>query len=209
MSTTTTTNASMIKKPQVLWAQREDVLYVTIELADIKNEEVKLDEKVLHFSAIGGAAGDKYEVDLEFYGEVDPKVSSDFQPFCIIFTNFQESHHLKTGQHYAFVIQKKESGPYWPRLLKLSGKPSWLKTDFNKWKDEDEDEDEVEGGAGMPFGGAGMPFDLGGAGGLPSGLDMMNFSSNDFKDEEDDEGEENLESVTEAKGKNEGNFNKL
>jgi prostaglandin-E synthase len=43
------------------------------------------------------------------------------------------------------VIPKKESGPFWPRLLKSDKKVHWVKIDFNKWKDED-DVSEDEGG---------------------------------------------------------------
>ena len=41
-------------------------------------------------------------------------------------------------------MAKKESGPYWPRLLKQTGKFHFLKTDFSKWKDEDEEDEEVD-----------------------------------------------------------------
>jgi len=33
---------------------------------------------------------------------------------------------------------KKDGGPYWPRLLKDTSKVHWLKTDFDKWRDEDD-----------------------------------------------------------------------
>ena len=40
-----------------------------------------------------------------------------------------------------FILQKKEEGPYWPRLLKDSKKVHWLKANWNKWKDEDDEEE--------------------------------------------------------------------
>ena len=45
-----------------------------------------------------------------------------------------------------FALEKKESGPYWKRLVKDEKKQHWLKIDFNKWKDEDESDDEAGGG---------------------------------------------------------------
>ena len=45
-----------------------------------------------------------------------------------------------------FALEKKEVGPYWPRLCKDKTKQHWLKIDFNKWKDEDESDDEAGGG---------------------------------------------------------------
>ena len=47
-----------------------------------------------------------------------------------------------------FALEKKDGGPFWDRLIKEKTKYHWLKTDFNKWKDEDESEDE-EGGGGQ------------------------------------------------------------
>lgn len=44
-----------------------------------------------------------------------------------------------------FALEKKEPG-FWERLLSEKGKYHWLKTDFNKWKDEDESDDEEGGG---------------------------------------------------------------
>ena len=53
-----------------------------------------------------------------------------------------------------FALEKKESGPFWDRLIKDKNKYHWLKIDFNKWKDEDESDDE-EGGGGAGGGGGG------------------------------------------------------
>jgi prostaglandin-E synthase len=58
----------------------------------------------------------------------------------------------------SFVIQKKEQDEaYWPRLLKASGKPHFLKTDFARWKDEDDEEEE---GAGKDFDMSAVSVDL-------------------------------------------------
>jgi prostaglandin-E synthase len=70
-----------------------------------------------------------------------------------------------------FVLQKKESGPYWDHLLLEKGKPRWLKVDWNKWKDEDE-VDEADA------------FDMGGMG----NFDMSQFANMNMNDmPEDDE----------------------
>jgi prostaglandin-E synthase len=60
--------------PQVTWAQREDVLYVTVQLSDVKDERITLDENKLTFSAIAGVDAKPYAVEMEFYGPVDPQV---------------------------------------------------------------------------------------------------------------------------------------
>lgn len=60
--------------PSVLWAQRADTVLLTIELNDIQNEKYTLNEKSLKFSGQGGTHGDSYELELDFYGEVNPEV---------------------------------------------------------------------------------------------------------------------------------------
>jgi hypothetical protein len=58
---------------------------------------------------------------------------------------FQKSKFAIRERVIEFALEKKDAGPYWDRLVKEKNKYHWLKTDFNKWKDEDESEDE-EGG---------------------------------------------------------------
>ena len=36
------------------------------------------------------------------------------------------------------MFEKKDNAAYWPRLLKGTQKVHWLKTDFDKWRDEDD-----------------------------------------------------------------------
>jgi hypothetical protein len=166
--------------PEVLWAQRQDVLYVTIQLSDLAEEKINLSETTLKFEATNGE-GKPYAVDLEFYHEVDPEVSGmvlykSAVPQTLT-RSVQKSKQAKTGRSFAFIIQKKEAGDYWPRLLKNSQKPHWLKTDFAKWKEEDEVEEDVNTdnpfGNNMDFGAMGgmggmegMPG-MGGMGGMP------------------------------------------
>jgi prostaglandin-E synthase len=139
-----------------LWAQREDCLYVTINVSDLTDEKVTLNETALQFTATR-SDGKQFTVDLQFYAEVDPA----------------NSKYANCGRNYAFVIQKAASGPYWPRLLKDTAKQRWLKTDFAKWRDEDEEEDVPDPMANNPFGGMDMS-QFGGMGGM-GGMDMSQF----------------------------------
>lgn len=116
------------KVPTVTWAQRNDVIYLTICLEDCKNPTINLTDTKLTFSGKGGTNKDLYEISLEFEKEVNP----------------QESKFAVNARNISFVIKKKESGPYWPSLLKGIKKAFWLKTDFNKWKDEDESDDDMD-----------------------------------------------------------------
>merc|ERR1712152_119724 len=65
-----------------------------------------------------------------------------------------------------FALEKKDSGPYWKRLVKEEQKQHWLKVDFNKWKDEDESDDEAGGGQDLEE----MMRQMGGLGGMPPGM---------------------------------------
>ncbi|KAJ3024907.1 UNVERIFIED_CONTAM: hypothetical protein HDU68_007667 [Siphonaria sp. JEL0065] len=187
--------------PEVLWAQRTDELFVTINAADIIEPQITLTKQQLKFEGTS-TAGKKYAVTLDFHAEVDPEAS----------------RQNINARALVFVIVKAVKGAgYWPRLLtKSAGKPHFLKTDFSKWKDEDEEDEEVEaapaggmdmsqfsGMGGMPgmggmggMGGAGGPggmdlealmAQMGGAGGLggAEGMDFSKFAGAGGEDAED------------------------
>jgi len=107
--------------PPVIWAQRTDKLYVTLNIEDCKNIDVKFENATLHFKGCSGQKVD-YDFALEFFKEIDA----------------EKSKYAILPRHIPMVIVKKEGGPYWPRLLKDSTKMHWLKTDFDKWRDEDD-----------------------------------------------------------------------
>ncbi|ESN96440.1 hypothetical protein HELRODRAFT_163501 [Helobdella robusta] len=108
--------------PSVQWAQRKDKLYLTINVEDCKDPTIKLEQNSLHFEGVGNKEALHYDITIEFYGDVDP----------------EKSKHVVLPRHIQFVVYKKESGPFWPRLLKDKTKVHWLKTDFDKWRDEDD-----------------------------------------------------------------------
>ncbi|KAK2184888.1 hypothetical protein NP493_249g04016 [Ridgeia piscesae] len=113
--------------PPVIWAQRNDKVYVTICLPDCSNPTIKLEEDKLYFFGKGGPEQKEYEMTMEFYKEVNP----------------EESKYVVLPRHIPIMVRKKEDGPYWPHLMKQA-KAHWLKTDFDKWRDED-DSDAEEG----------------------------------------------------------------
>ncbi len=66
--------------PTVLWAQRTNEIFLTIDLMDIENPQVNLTAEELHFQ---GRSQDKdYEVNLKFYSKIDPEV---IIIFCLVF----------------------------------------------------------------------------------------------------------------------------
>lgn len=40
-----------------------------------------------------------------------------------------------------FLLLKKKSGDYWPRLMKEKGNYNWLAVDFSRYMDQDEEEE--------------------------------------------------------------------
>ncbi|XP_046397352.1 prostaglandin E synthase 3 isoform X2 [Ischnura elegans] len=118
-----------IHPPPVMWAQRNNVVFLTICLEDCKEPQIKLENDKVYFHGIGGTDKKVHEVTIEFYKEVDADKSVQF----------------KRDRNIEFMLRKKEPGPYWPHLMKDKKKYHWLKVDFNKWKDEDDSEDELGG----------------------------------------------------------------
>ena len=58
----------------MLWAERNDRLFITVEVTDSKEPAVNVtDEGVLTVSTTGGAEGARYEVKLELLHPVDSK----------------------------------------------------------------------------------------------------------------------------------------
>ncbi|CAO1409171.1 unnamed protein product [Diamesa serratosioi] len=136
--------------PPVVWAQRNDVLFVTFNV-ESKDPEFKLTEDTLFFKAVGLPEKKNYEVTINFFSKI----------------NQEKVESKNCGRCFEFVIAKADTkGSYWPSLTTDKKKPHWLKVDFNKWKDEDElDEEEGMGGfndlmasmGGMGGGGDGKP----------------------------------------------------
>lgn len=125
-----------IVPPPVIWAQRPNLLYVTVCLEDCKNPTIDIQSDKLHFKGVGGTESKEHEVTINFYKDID----------------VEKTTKNTKGRTFEFVLMKKEEGPYWPRLTKENTKYHWLKIDFSKWKDEDDSEDEEAAPGGEPKG---------------------------------------------------------
>ncbi|XP_064647752.1 co-chaperone protein daf-41-like [Lineus longissimus] len=118
--------------PPVLWAQDKKRIFLTVELNNIKKNNVKLEPKVLEFDVIGGSDQKEYAFTLNLNQEVIPADS--------------KYGVLPNKRNLEIVLIKKVEGS-WPKLQQESKKPNWLKTDFSRFKDSDEsDTEEPEGG---------------------------------------------------------------
>uniref|UniRef100_A0A0B7BUD2 CS domain-containing protein n=1 Tax=Arion vulgaris TaxID=1028688 RepID=A0A0B7BUD2_9EUPU len=118
-------NATYLPPPPVIWAQRKDKVLLTVQLENVSNPKVTLKDSDLYFHGKGGTANTDHEVQMEFFKEI----------------NSSASKYSTTGRGVTFVLSKKEENlGFWPRLLKDSKKVHYLKTDFEKWRDEDDSE---------------------------------------------------------------------
>ena len=108
--------------PQIKWAQRPKLIFITVCLEDCKSPSIELLPKNLRFQGIGGTDRKNYKVEIEFLKEIIPETSR----FAI------------TDRGVDFVIEKVDSGPYWDRLVNSKTKYHWIKVNFDKWLDEEE-----------------------------------------------------------------------
>ncbi|KAK7315394.1 hypothetical protein VNO77_33940 [Canavalia gladiata] len=157
----------MSRHPPVKWAQRSDVLYITVELPDAQDVKLKLDpEGKFYFSATAGAEKIAYEVDIDLFDKIDVNNSK-----------------ASVGSRNICYLVKKAENKWWDRLLKQGGKPPvFLKVDWDKWVDEDEEQDNKPGSE-MDFGDIDFSkLNMGGG----EGLDF-DAAGNDDDDESDTE----------------------
>lgn len=120
--------------PDVLWAQREDSIYLTIDLKEVQDMKVSLEATKLVFS--GKVGSSSYALDLEFFSPIK-----------------KEESRWKCNRLVEFYL-KKEEETTWTHLRK-AGKAPWVKIDWQKWKDSDDDDKpdfNVDGMGDMNFG---------------------------------------------------------
>jgi len=139
----------------IKWAQRSDSLFLTIAIADCKEETVTLTDDKLVF--VGKSGGKDYSVDIEFFKKCDGEKST---------------YKVNPRSIQMLIIKAEEEEDFWPRLLKDKVKEkNQISIDWDKYVDQDEEEDaekfDDQGMGGMQQGG--MPPGMGGPGGPQGG----------------------------------------
>jgi len=165
------TNTAPIK-----WAQRSDSLYITIALADVKDETIDLTDTNLHFK--GTSESKPYEVNIKFFQPVDSKAEGSTYK---VLPRSVQMHVMKVPSD-----KDDDEEEFWPRLLedKTLAK-NQVKIDWDRYVDEDEEDEAggfdtsgLEGGNTM---GGGPPGMMGGgppgAGGPPGGMGGMDMEA--------------------------------
>ncbi|KAJ9560599.1 hypothetical protein OSB04_005759 [Centaurea solstitialis] len=116
----------MSRHPTLKWAQRDDLLFITIDLPDAKEVKLKLEpEGKFFFSATSGSDNIPYQIDINLYDKVD----------------VNESKYSIGSRNIVYLVKKEET-KWWSRLLKQEGRtPVFIKVDWDKWVDEDEQDE--------------------------------------------------------------------
>jgi len=108
--------------PIIKWAQRKDRLFITINVVHSKKPILDLtDGKKLKYQGTDGTIN--YAFELEFYEEILKEGSKYTLDARNVFLN----------------LQKKNPGPYWPRLIKDKKKYHWIEVDWLYFTEEDEE----------------------------------------------------------------------
>lgn len=109
------------------WYDRKDCVFIEFCVADSKDVKVNFDKTKFGFSCVGGADNVRHENHIDLYEAIDEK----------------ESKHKRTDRSVLCYLRKAQPGVSWPRLTKEKERLTWLKVDFNNWKDwADETDDE-------------------------------------------------------------------
>lgn len=65
------------RHPEIVWAQRSELVFLTVELPDAKDPKVKLEpEGKFVFSAVAGADNFLFEIELELFDKVNVEVGN-------------------------------------------------------------------------------------------------------------------------------------
>mmetsp|Transcript_10027 Transcript_10027/g.22503 ORF Transcript_10027/g.22503 Transcript_10027/m.22503 type:complete len:176 (+) Transcript_10027:133-660(+) len=107
--------------PDVLWAQRKDSIYLTIDLKEVSDLKVNLQEDSLSFE--GQAQGSLYKLNLEFHAPIK-----------------KEGSKWSCKRLIEFYLKKEEEAE-WPRITKAKGKFPWIKVDWKRWQDSDDEKE--------------------------------------------------------------------
>ncbi|QEL62991.1 hypothetical protein CJJ09_005181 [Candidozyma auris] len=134
----------MVIHPVVTWAQRsneteadKNLLFLTIEVQDPQDTKIELTSDALRFSAKSPNGLDTFELNLEFFAQIDPKT----------------------------LIGMKSAITYLSLFVRPKPKSNIGQDYFDKWVDEDEQDDQnddsnLDMANLMGGGGSGSPGDL-------------------------------------------------
>ena len=126
-------DSAAAKFPPLKWAQNQERVLITIDVADTENVEVDVveDKQSLKFSCV--ANGQKYALDMVVF---EPIVK-------------EESAWNVKGRNVIINLAKKDKSQteeWWNRLTKEKVKNNMITIDWSKWKNPDDDEEDAAKG---------------------------------------------------------------
>eukprot|EP00995_Heteronema_vittatum_P002701 NODE_1393_length_977_cov_219.522629_g967_i0.p1 GENE.NODE_1393_length_977_cov_219.522629_g967_i0~~NODE_1393_length_977_cov_219.522629_g967_i0.p1 ORF type:complete len:195 (+),score=67.16 NODE_1393_length_977_cov_219.522629_g967_i0:25-585(+) len=141
----------MSRIPTCVWAQRNDRVFLTVQLADAKGVGINID---------GG------KVSIKAKAKDSTGQATDYAHTFNLFkpAASEGSTHKVTDREIQINIKKAEEG-FWDRMTEEPSKLSkqFLSCDWDRWRDEEDGEAEQDFGYGnldgMDFGGAGGDSD--------------------------------------------------
>ena len=109
-----------MSNPTILWAQDRDIVFVTIQVMEIKEHDIKIENNRVIF--IGKNSTNEYNLELDLFTNINIEKSSSAIYSTDIKLKLRKTHSL-----------------FWPRLTKT--KQNNIKIDWSKWVYEDDEED--------------------------------------------------------------------
>ena len=103
--------------PEVKWAQRPNLIFLTICLEDCKNPKIDLLPKSLKFHGFSGPKNKQYKLNVEFFKEIVPEKCKfairdreiDLKHECAAFQNRHTNQlHLKSYSKIIVARSKKD-----------------------------------------------------------------------------------------------------
>lgn len=76
--------------PSVMWAQRNNIIFLTICLEDCKNPEIKIDSDKVYFHGVGGTEKKDHEITIPLFKEIDPEVFIRYVKIVVILLLFKD-----------------------------------------------------------------------------------------------------------------------
>ena len=117
--------------PTILWAQDRDIVFVTIQVVDIKEHDIKIESNKVIFK--GKNKTNEYNLDLDLFTDINIEKSNSAIYSTDIKLKLRKNHSL-----------------FWPRLTKT--KQNNIKIDWSKWVCEDDDEESDDNMNPLPGG---------------------------------------------------------
>ena len=111
----------------VVWAQRKDDVFVTVNIQDAQGASVEIDETSFTFKGQSVNKDVTYNQRLELFSEIDPA----------------QSRYVVRPRGTEIVLKKKDNSVWWPRLAKTTTKLHYVSVDWGKWVDSSDDEDQA------------------------------------------------------------------